>query len=125
MATLTGAQGIATGKRFGAVVSNDNDLEAWTVAAGKASGDFVHPLPYAPEFFRDEFKSKVADMKNSVKTRTNAQVSCAGQFIANHLGEYETSGKWIHVDMAYPVIEDDLATGFGVGLVQSLLASLP
>ncbi|RHY03741.1 hypothetical protein DYB25_014137, partial [Aphanomyces astaci] len=62
---------------------------------------------------------------NSVKTRTNAQVSCAGQFIANHLGEYETSGKWIHVDMAYPVIEDDLATGFGVGLVQSLLASLP
>ncbi|RHY34962.1 hypothetical protein DYB32_000533 [Aphanomyces invadans] len=125
MATLTGAQGIATGKRYAAVVSNDGDLEDRTVAAGKASGDFVHPMPYAPEFFRDEFKSKFADMKNSVKDRANAQVSCAGQFIANHLGDYETTGKWVHVDMAYPVTEGDIATGFGVGLVQSLLASLP
>jgi probable aminopeptidase NPEPL1 len=33
----------------------------------------VHPLPYCPEFFLDEFKSKVADMKNSVKDRANAQ----------------------------------------------------
>ncbi|KAF0685368.1 Aste57867_22727 [Aphanomyces stellatus] len=125
MATLTGAQGIATGKRFAATVSNNDDLESWTVQAGKESGDFVHPLPYAPEFYRDEFKSKFADMKNSVACRTNAQVSCAGQFVANHLGEFETTGQWIHVDMAYPVTEDDRATGFGVALVQSLLARIP
>lgn len=36
----------------------------------------MHPLPYCPEFFLDEFKSKVADMKNSVKDRGNAQSRC-------------------------------------------------
>jgi probable aminopeptidase NPEPL1 len=32
---------------------------------------------YAPELLRAEFKSQVADMKNSVKDRANAQASCA------------------------------------------------
>ncbi|KDO25302.1 hypothetical protein SPRG_09132 [Saprolegnia parasitica CBS 223.65] len=113
MATLTGAQGIATGNRVGAIVTNSDELEAIAVRAGKASGDLCHSMP------------AVADMKNSVKNRANAQVSCAGQFIANHLGAYETNGKWIHVDMAYPVSTDDeRATGYGVGLVQAILQQL-
>ena len=123
MATLTGAQLVATGKRHAAVVTNDEDVELAAVAAGKLSGDLVHPLPYCPEFYRKEFKSQVgdrprggwhgsqwptgasahrqlttsvvlavrlamltvcrahrlqvADMKNSVKDRSNAQTSCA------------------------------------------------
>lgn len=126
MATLTGAQGIATGNRIAAIYSNDDDLERLAIKAGKLSGDLVHPVPYAPEFFRGEYKSAVADMKNSVKNRTNAQVSCAGQFIGNHLGDYETNGKWLHIDMAYPVKTDDdeRATGFGVALIQSLLKEI-
>ena len=52
-------------------------------------GDLVHPLPYCPEFFRSEFKSAVADMKNSVADRGNAQSSCAGQFIGNHIEVWE------------------------------------
>ena len=59
MATLTGAQLVATGKRHAAVVSNRDDLEAAAIAAGRASGDLVAPLPFAPEFFRAEFKSTV------------------------------------------------------------------
>ncbi|TMW59345.1 hypothetical protein Poli38472_004414 [Pythium oligandrum] len=123
MATLTGAQGITTGQRISSIYTNDEELERFAVKAGKISGDLVHPVPYAPEFFRAEFKSTVADMKNSVKNRANGQVSCAGQFIGNHLGDYETTGKWLHVDMAYPVKTDDdeRATGFGVALIQSLL----
>ena len=74
MATLTGAQLVATGKRHAGVVSNLEEVEIAAVRAGKASGDTVHPLPYAPELYRKEFKSKVADMKNSVKDRMNAQV---------------------------------------------------
>lgn len=126
MATLTGAQGIATGQRIGAVYTNDEDLERLAVVAGKRSGDLVHPMPYAPEFFRAEFKSTVADMKNSVKNRANAQVSCAGQFVGNHLGDYETNGKWLHVDMAYPIKTDDdeRSTGFGVAFIQSLLQEI-
>ena len=68
------------------------------VDVGRATGDFVHPLPYCPEFFRREFKSTVADMKNSVKDRMNGQSSCAAQFIKEHLVGYD--GAWLHIDMA-------------------------
>ncbi|POM75640.1 Metalloprotease family M17 [Phytophthora palmivora] len=126
MATLTGAQGISTGNRIGAIYTNDGDLENLAVKAGKISGDLVHPMPYAPEFHRLEFKSTIADMKNSVKNRANAQVSCAGQFIANHLGDFEQTGKWLHVDMAFPVFtgDDERSTGFGVAFIQSLLKEI-
>ena len=42
---------------------------------------------------------QVADMKNSVKDRNNAQSSCAGTFIHEHLHP-EYTGGWLHVDMA-------------------------
>eukprot|EP01116_Phalansterium_solitarium_P024127 TRINITY_DN8743_c0_g1_i1.p1 TRINITY_DN8743_c0_g1~~TRINITY_DN8743_c0_g1_i1.p1 ORF type:complete len:506 (-),score=179.10 TRINITY_DN8743_c0_g1_i1:194-1711(-) len=118
MATLTGAQGISTGKHHAAIVCNDDDLEAKVVKAGKSSGDLVHPLLYCPEFLRSEFASDVADMKNSVKVRTNAQSSCAAQFIANHLGQYQK--PWCHIDMAYPASIDERATGYGVALLLEL-----
>jgi probable aminopeptidase NPEPL1 len=86
-ATLTGAQGIATGKRHAAVYCSTERGETMAVTAGRFSGDLTHPLPYAPEFFRHEFRSAVADMTNNVKDRGNAQSSCAAQFIGNHLPE--------------------------------------
>lgn len=85
IATLTGAQLIATGKNHAAVYSNAEDLEAAVVQAGKVTGDLTFPIPYCPEFYRAEFKSVVADMKNSVADRGNAQASCAAQFIGNHI----------------------------------------
>jgi len=39
MATLTGAQMIATGKRHAAIVANHEEIEAAAVAAGRRSGD--------------------------------------------------------------------------------------
>ncbi|EQC36919.1 hypothetical protein SDRG_05746 [Saprolegnia diclina VS20] len=126
MATLTGAQGIATGSHMGALYTNTDDLEAMAVAAGKASGDLVHPVPYVPEFFRPEYKSHVADMKNYMSNPRNAGVSCGGQFIANHMTDYlDGDGQWMHIDMASPVEHSDKrATGYGVGFVQSLLEQL-
>lgn len=118
MATLTGAQLVATGRRHAAVVSNCEDLEAAAVRAGKECGDLVHALPYCPEFYSGEFKSNVADMKNSVKDRMNAQTSCAGQFIADHLGDFE--GKWLHVDIAGPAMLGGRGTGYGVALLVHL-----
>ena len=64
MATLTGAQMVATGKTFAAAVTDDEDTEVRVVRAGRRSGDLVHPLPYCPEVFNPEFKSQVADSKN-------------------------------------------------------------
>ena len=82
----------------------------------------MHPLPYCPEFFKLEYTSKVADMKNSVACRTNAQSSCAGQFIGNHIEEWlADGGKWCHIDMAYPCSNNGRATGYGVNLLTKLV----
>lgn len=124
MATLTGAQLVATGKRHAGIVTNSDEWELAAVAAGKLSGDLVHPLPYCPEFYRKEFKSQVADMKNSVKDRSNAQSSCAATFIHDNLNP-EYKGAWLHVDMAGPSFVDDRGTGYGVALVLAMLGVQP
>ncbi|MEZ6015742.1 MAG: leucyl aminopeptidase family protein [Planctomycetota bacterium] len=115
-ATLTGAQGVATGNLHGALVSNDEALERLVYEAGQSSGDLVHALPFAPEFYRAEFKSEVADMRNSVANRANAQVSCAAEFIHWHLDG--TSAKWAHVDLAFPAWQRGRGTGYGVALLE-------
>ena len=124
MATLTGAQMIATGRKHAGLVTDDEDMEKLVVTLGKLTGDLAHPLPYAPEIFKSEFASKVADMKNSVADRSNAQSSCAGQFIANHLHPEWTAREdtaWIHLDMAGPGnFKDGLASGYGVALLNAL-----
>ncbi|XP_039255640.1 putative aminopeptidase NPEPL1 [Styela clava] len=121
MATLTGAQGISTGKYHGAVLSNREDWENATVKAGRTSGDLTFPLVYCPELHFSEFTSAVADMKNSVADRSNAQSSCAGLFIGSHLENgFHFKGSWIHIDMAYPVHSGERATGYGVALLLCL-----
>ena len=73
MATLTGAQLIATGKKHAGILCNTVEVEERAMAAGMHSGDLCFPLLYAPELLMDEFKSEVADMKNSVKDRRNTR----------------------------------------------------
>lgn len=116
LATLTGAALVATGKAHAALYCNDAELEALAVARGRAVGETCHPLIYAPELFRKEFRSPIADMRNSVKDRANAQSSCAGQFIGNHLPE--DAPRWLHIDIAGTAWDgDNRGTGYGVGLL--------
>ncbi|KAJ3648682.1 hypothetical protein Zmor_020465 [Zophobas morio] len=119
MATLTGAQGVATGKYHAALLTNNEDWENIVMEAGLTSGDLVFPIPYCPELHFSEFSSAVADMKNSVADRSNAQSSCAGLFIGAHLG-FDYPGIWVHVDMATPVHSGERATGYGVALLTTL-----
>ncbi|XP_058859446.1 probable aminopeptidase NPEPL1 [Acipenser ruthenus] len=119
IATLTGAQGISTGKYHAAVMTNSEEWEAACVKAGRNSGDLAHPLVYCPELHFSEFTSAVADMKNSVADRENAQSSCAGLFIASHIG-FDWPGVWVHVDIASPVHTGERATGFGVAFLLAL-----
>lgn len=60
IATLTGAQLIATGKHVASLYCNDDELEATAVAVGKKTGDLTHPMPYIPEFWKGEFRSVVS-----------------------------------------------------------------
>jgi probable aminopeptidase NPEPL1 len=121
-ATLTGAQLVATGLLHAAVVTNDERLEKIMVEAGRASGDLVHPLPFAPELYKHEFKSPVADMRNSVKNRANAQTSCAAEFLHWHIEDCDVT--WAHVDLAGPAWLEDRGTGFGVALLAETLRRL-
>lgn len=121
MATLTGAQGIATGKFHAAIYTNAENAEAQFVEAGKRSGELCFPVVYCPEFHKREFSSKMADCTNSVAGRSNAQVSCAGHFIEKSLaGGFK--GSWVHVDLASPAARDE-GTGFGVALLVQAFAS--
>ena len=124
MATLTGAQGISTGSLHAALYCNDEDTEAAALKAGIASGDYAYPILYAPDLHLNEFKSQVADMKNSVKNRVNAQCSCAGSFIFEQLFRAGYDGKALHIDMAFPAMADERATGYGVGLICKLLKGI-
>lgn len=121
-ATLTGAQLVSTGKRHAAIVSNREGLETLCVRAGKASGDLVHPLLFAPELYQSEFKSEMADMTNSVKDRSNAQSSCAAQFIYSHIQDLDV--PWLHVDMGGTAFVDNRGNGYGVALLAEVVRSL-
>ncbi|KAI3646646.1 hypothetical protein MP228_009574 [Amoeboaphelidium protococcarum] len=123
MATLTGAQMVATGMNHAAVLSNDAEFEQLMVQSGKESGDLCYPILYCPELLKKEFKSDVADMQNSVKSRTNAQSSCAGHFVEDHINS-EWKGKWAHIDIAGPSSHNDRGTGFGTALLVRALRKL-
>jgi probable aminopeptidase NPEPL1 len=121
-ATLTGAQGVATGDVHAALVSNDVAVEQALIEAGRNTGDLCWPLPFAPELYRAEFRSPIADMRNSVKNRGNAQVSCAAEFIHWHLEG--TQVRWGHLDLASPAFRNDRGTGFGVALLADAVRRL-
>lgn len=127
MCTLTGAQGVTTGQIHASVMTNREEWEPKLVKAGLDSGDCCYPILYAPELLMHEFDSKVADMKNSVGGRMNAQASCAGNFIGANLKDgFEFKGTWIHCDMASPSHHNKMlgtgerATGYGVALLSTL-----
>jgi probable aminopeptidase NPEPL1 len=122
-ATLTGAQLIATGLVHAAVMSNDDALERTAVAAGRESGDLVHPLPFAPELYLHEFRSPVADLRNSVANRNNAQSSCAAQFVYAHIADapHAATRRWCHIDLAGPAFPKERASGYGVALIAELV----
>ncbi|XP_034243445.1 probable aminopeptidase NPEPL1 isoform X1 [Thrips palmi] len=122
MATLTGAQAIATGRYHAAVLTNREEWEEYCLQAGRTSGDLTFPIPFCPELHLPEFSSAFADMKNAVADRGNAQSSCAGLFIFAQLG-VDFPGAWIHVDMASPCHCGERATGYGVALLVTLFGN--
>jgi probable aminopeptidase NPEPL1 len=125
-ATLTGAQLISTGTVHAAVISNDAELESTAIEAGRRCGDLLHPLPFAPELFHHEFRSPVADMRNSVANRMNAQSACAAQFLWAHIEDAPGASKrrWAHIDLAGPAFPKDRATGYGVALVAEIVRAI-
>ncbi|KAK0404736.1 hypothetical protein QR680_017602 [Steinernema hermaphroditum] len=123
MATLTGAQSYATGKLHGAILTNSDEWEQKAVVAGRASGDLVHPLPYAPDLHGGDLKSPVADMRNSNLGKMEGPPSAvAGLFISAHI-DHSSEVDWLHFDIASPAESADRGTGYGPALLSKLLGS--
>lgn len=121
-ATLTGAQLMATGKYHAGIMTSDGPLEQVAVNAGLQSGDHCMPLLFSPELHTSEYKSTVADMRNSVGDRMNAPCSASGLWIYMHIDDLEL--RWCHIDLAGPAYFDNRATGYGVGLIEAMVRAL-
>ena len=122
LATLTGAQVVALGRRIaGVMATNDALLEQVEDAADKA-GEPVWELPL-PDIYRNHIDSEIADIKN-IGRPGQAGTLIAGLFLREFIGDV----PWVHMDIAGPARsdEDDAylrkgGTGFGVRTLIELL----
>lgn len=114
IATLTGAVIIALGKETAAVITNNDQLAATVIQAGKLTGESYWQLPALPEC-KEALKSDTADLLNS----TGRPGGCitGGLFIAEFI---EPGVEWAHIDIGGTSTADKTSgfkvkggTGFG------------
>jgi leucyl aminopeptidase len=126
LATLTGAQGVALGKRTAALYSGSDALAGALVDAGAAAGERIWRMPM-PEDYRPVLDSDVADLVNST------QVGGGSVMAALYLREFTgaMSDRWAHLDISSPAWSDSAdaelvrgATGWGVRTLLRWLAAL-
>lgn len=120
IATLTGAQAIAFGERYGAVMG-DEDTRSDVVAAADAVGEEFWPMPL-PDALLETIQTPYADLKNR-GTREG------GMLIAGLFLQHFVKGRaWAHLDIAGPAFTEKAwgyvtAGGTGVG-VRTMLGYL-
>ncbi|HUC56467.1 MAG TPA: leucyl aminopeptidase [Streptosporangiaceae bacterium] len=107
VATLTGAQVVALGKRVAAVMGNDDDTRDGIVNSAARAGEAMWPMPL-PEELRRGLDSKVADLANVAPDRDGGMLT-AGLF----LREFVPDGvRWAHLDIAGPSFNSGEAYGY-------------
>lgn len=95
LATLTGACVVALGMEITGVFANCTQLSDAVLAAARAVGEEAWPLPMS-EFFSEQLKSDVADVKN-VGSRWGGAITAA-KFLEKFVGDT----SWVHLDIAGP-----------------------
>jgi leucyl aminopeptidase len=126
LATLTGAQGVALGKRTAALYSDDDALADALADAAEAAGERVWRMPL-PEDYVEKVESEVADLNNAPEGGAGSVV--AALYLREFAGR--SRDRWAHVDMSAPAWSDapndELtkgATGWGVRTLVRWLATL-
>jgi leucyl aminopeptidase len=116
LATLTGANAVALGKRTAALYSHDDVLAEALVTAGAAAGEQMWRLPL-PDDYVEYLHSDIADLHSSPSQGAGSVT--AALFLREFLGEFVD--RWAHLDMSAPSWAEkpdgDLtkgATGWGV-----------
>ena len=106
VATLTGAQGIALGKRVGATMTNDSQIQTTFLGAADRSGESFWPMPL-PEELRASLDSPVADLANIGERMGGMLV--AGLFLREFI---EPGLPWLHLDIASPAFNEGEPFGY-------------
>ncbi|WP_239347250.1 leucyl aminopeptidase [Frankia sp. CiP3] len=97
VATLTGAQIVALGQRTSGVMGRD-DAVGQVVAAARAAGEAVWPMPLPPEL-RKVLESAIADLANIGSGNRDGGMLVAAQFLSAFVPDHM---PWAHIDMAGP-----------------------
>ncbi|MEV4655187.1 leucyl aminopeptidase family protein [Micromonospora sp. NPDC049301] len=126
LATLTGANAVALGKRTAALYSENDELAADVLAAAEAAGEAAWRMPLHTDYV-EYLGSEVADLYS-------APAQGAGSVLAAlYLREFtgELRDRWLHLDMSAPSWADGDhaevsrgATGWGVRSLLRWLASV-
>jgi leucyl aminopeptidase len=116
LATLTGANAVALGKRTAALYSENAELAAALTAAATAAGEQAWRMPLVDDYVPD-IASEVADVANS--SDTGGGSINAALFLREFTGSARPC--WAHLDMSAPSWSDGVdgelakgATGWGV-----------
>lgn len=94
-ATLTGACLVALGSQVCAVLGNDDKFIGDVKKSADNQDEYMWQLPIIPEW-RDDMKSKIADLKN-IGTPARAGTATAAAFLENFI---QDGIKWAHLDIA-------------------------
>jgi leucyl aminopeptidase len=126
LATLTGANAVALGKRTAALYSESDDLAAALIGAAAEAGEQAWRMPLAADYV-EYLGSEVADLY-SAPDRGAGSVTAA-LFLREFLGDRRD--RWVHLDMSAPSWSDSAdgvlpkgATGWGVRTLLRWLSSL-
>ncbi|MGN9764776.1 leucyl aminopeptidase family protein [Micromonospora sp. SD12] len=126
LATLTGANAVALGKRTGALYSDNDALAADVLAAIAAAGEAAWRMPL-PADYAEHLGSELADLHSSPDRGAGSVM--AALYLREFTGELRD--RWLHVDMSAPSWADgddaELtrgATGWGVRSLLRWLGSL-
>ncbi|WP_320065669.1 leucyl aminopeptidase family protein [Micromonospora sp. RTGN7] len=123
LATLTGANAVALGKRTGALYSDNDELAADLLAAIDAAGEAAWRMPL-PADYVEHLGSEVADLYSAPSQGAGSVL--AALYLREFTGDLRQ--RWLHIDMSAPSWADGDAgelsrgaTGWGVrGLLRWL-----
>jgi leucyl aminopeptidase len=106
VATLTGHQVVALGKRTSAVMTNNEEFSAVFMDVTKKSGESFWPMPL-PADLRPSLDSPVADLANMGERMGGMLV--AGLFLKEFVSD---DLPWLHLDIAGPAFNENEAHGY-------------
>ena len=129
LATLTGANAIALGKRTAALYTENAGLADALAAAATGAGERVWRMPLVDDY-QSMIASDVADVANAATAPGGAGSVTAALYLREFVGACRD--RWVHLDMSAPSWSDGPdaelargATGWGVRTLLRWLATLP